>query len=181
MTEPSWQVNSVLIAAMLVAAHSAGGHAQGALAVRGGVADPAASGTAREVSNPQTLRLDYPQGASNAFDRERPDRASEAFERTLDRLVTRAQDNDARRASGVVAANIGEVSVEGNQDPAFDFADHLNFRVHGSFQALVVDIMYIPTARGQRLTRRPWQILIELEPHPQAGIGTTRSWARAAA
>ena len=135
------------------------------------------------IANANPFGFDDPETVPYALNSERSNCALEASQAGLDRLVLRPEHDDTRRALGCIAPSVGEIQVEGNQDAIFPFAHGLNLRVDRPGQVLVLNVVHVPAQLLEPRSRGARQVFVEFESQrPRyAGIGSTRSWANAAA
>ncbi len=67
----------------------------------------------------------------------------------------RAQNDDARRPRRIVSTDISKVGVERDKNPRFPLTGRLDRLVQGAAQILIEDVMHIPAAHTQPITRGP--------------------------
>ncbi len=134
------------------------------------------------ISNAHTVGFDNPQARLHTLSGQSPNGPLKTANTGSNGLVSRSEDNDARRLRWIVPAGIREIEVQCDEDAPFDVAREEETLIVRAGQMLLVNILDVPAAGDQRLPRRARHILIQLEAHQNyTGTGTTRSWARAAA
>lgn len=87
---------------------------------------------------------------------------------------------DPRMRSRREPGDAGEVQVEGEEHPPFPPGCSCHGLIVSTTQTLLDDGVHIVALLGQQCSHPPTEILIELEPHPSSGRGSSSSVASAA-
>jgi hypothetical protein len=117
------------------------------------------------VSNSHALRFDNPQARLNPLRRERTNRSVKALQARANGLIDWTQHNNAHRTSRVVAAGVGKIGIECDEDAPLPLTRGLKRAIVRPHKLLRVYVIDIPTAFGEPGPRGARQILVELETH----------------
>jgi len=93
-------------------------------------------------------------------------------------LISKSEDYEAWNVR-VGSLDVGEPTIEGNEDSLLRLADTFNRRIDLASEVFVIDRQRIPSRITEKLSQFLWQVFVNLELH--AGSPTTSSRAKSAA